>query len=171
VACHPIAGTERFGPDAASPLLFEGRRCVICPTPGSREAAVALVERLWTVMGAETVRMDAGLHDRVLAASSHLPHVAAYTLAGVLGRLDAQVVAGLLQLPTTSLRDTSRVAASSPAMWRDILLDNREQVLPLVTQLQAELEALRAAIAAGDAGTLEALLAAAKAGRDRVVAP
>src|SRR5204862_6444188 len=75
VACHPIAGTERFGPDAASPLLFEGKRCVICPSPRSREEAVATIEALWTAMGAEAVRMDAALHDRVLGAGSHLPHV------------------------------------------------------------------------------------------------
>ena len=77
VPCHPIAGTERVGPDAASPLLFEGKRCVICPTPRSNEQAVATVERLWTSLGAEPVRMTAQLHDRVFGAGSHLPHVAA----------------------------------------------------------------------------------------------
>jgi prephenate dehydrogenase len=169
VACHPLAGTERFGPDAASPLLFEGRRCVICPTAASREEVVVTVERLWTAMGAEPVRMDAKLHDRVLGAGSHLPHVAAYALAGVLGRLPPESVEALMRLPTSSLRDTTRVAASSPAMWRDILLDNRDEVLPLVTMLQAELEALRAAIDAGDGARIEALLAAGKAGRDRIL--
>jgi len=169
VACHPIAGTERIGPDAASPLLFEGKRCVICPSEGSRDEALATIEALWTAMGAEPVRMDAALHDRVLAASSHLPHVAAYTLARVVGGLDAEVVAGSLRLPTTSLRDTSRVAASSPAMWRDILLDNRAEVVPLVERLAASLEALRAAIAAGDAARLEEILSEGKSGRDRVI--
>jgi prephenate dehydrogenase len=169
VACHPIAGTERIGPDAASPLLFEGRRCVICPSPASRDEAVATIEALWTAMGAEPVRMDAALHDRVLAASSHLPHVAAFTLAGVLAGLDAELVSGLLRLPTSSLRDTTRVAASSPAMWRDILLDNRAEVVPLVEKLAANLEALRAAIAAGDADRLEAILSEGKSGRDRAI--
>jgi prephenate dehydrogenase len=165
VACHPVAGTERVGPDAASPLLFEGKRCVICPTPHSREEAVATVERLWTAMGAEPVRMDAALHDRVLGAGSHLPHVAAYTLAGTLAALAPDVLEGIRHLPTTSLRDTTRVAASSPVMWRDI----REQVLPLIEALQKNLEALRAAVAAGDGARIEALLAAGKAGRDRLV--
>jgi prephenate dehydrogenase len=170
VACHPIAGTERFGPDAASPLLFEGKRCVICPSAASREEAVATIEALWTALGAEPVRMDAALHDRVMGAGSHLPHVAAYTLAGVLTGLDDEVVSGLLRLPTSSLRDTTRVAASSPAMWRDILVDNKVEVVPLVEKLAARLEALRAAIAAGDADRIEALLAEGKSGRDRVVA-
>jgi prephenate dehydrogenase len=171
VACHPIAGTERFGPDAASPLLFEGKRCVICPSPASREAAVATIEALWTAMGAEPVRMDAALHDRVLGASSHLPHVASYALAAVLERLDDELVAALRRLPTTSLRDTTRIAASSPAMWRDILIDNKDVVAPLVERMQATLEALRAAIAAGDSDRLLALLVAGKSGRDRTIPP
>jgi prephenate dehydrogenase len=169
VACHPIAGTERMGPDAASPLLFEGKRCVICPSASTREEAVATIEALWAAMGAEPVRMDAALHDRVMGAGSHLPHVAAYTLAGVLTSLDADVVGALLRLPTSSLRDTTRVAASSPAMWRDILIDNKAEVVPLVEKLAARLEALRAAIAAGDAERIEALLAEGKSGRDRVL--
>lgn len=169
VACHPIAGTERVGPDAASPLLFEGKRCVLCPTPASRAEAVATIERLWTAMGAETVRMDAELHDRVLGAGSHLPHVAAYALAATLGAISGDVIEGLRRLPTPSLRDTTRVAASSPVMWRDIFLDNRAEVLPLVEALLQQIEALRAAIATGDGKRLEQLLEAGKIGRDRLV--
>ncbi|HVV52740.1 MAG TPA: prephenate dehydrogenase/arogenate dehydrogenase family protein [Polyangia bacterium] len=169
VACHPIAGTERVGPDAASPLLFEGKRCVLCPTALSRPEAVATVERLWTAMGAEPVRMDADLHDRVLGAGSHLPHVAAYALAGTLGAVSGDVVEGLRRLPTPSLRDTTRVAASSPVMWRDIFLDNRAEVLPLVEAYLRQVEALRAAIAAGDGKRIEQLLDAGKSGRDRLV--
>jgi prephenate dehydrogenase len=169
VACHPIAGTERIGPDAASPLLFEGRRCVICPSANTRAEAVATIETLWTAMGAEPVGMDAALHDRVMGAASHLPHVAAYALASVMTGLDDEVVNALLRLPTSSLRDTTRIAASSPAMWRDILVDNRAEVVPLVERLAARIEALRAAIAAGDADRVEALLAEGKSGRDRVI--
>lgn len=169
VACHPVAGIERVGPDAASPLLFEGKRCVICPTPLSREESLAVIERLWIAMGAEPVRMDAALHDRVLAAGSHLPHVAAYTLAATLGGLGPKVIEGMQRLPTSSLRDTTRVAASSPVMWRDIFLDNRDEVLPLVDALQRQIEALRAAIEAGDGARIGELLEAAKAGRDRLV--
>jgi prephenate dehydrogenase len=169
VACHPVAGTERVGPDAASPLLFEGKRCVVCPTPRSREETVVVVERLWTAMGAEPVRMQAALHDRVLGAGSHLPHVAAYTLAATLATLAPDVLDGIRRLPTTSLRDTTRVAASSPAMWRDIFLDNRDEMLPLLETLAKNLEALRAAVAAGDAARVEALLTTGKAGRDRLV--
>jgi prephenate dehydrogenase len=169
VACHPIAGTERVGPDAASPLLFEGKRCVLCPTSASREEAITTIERLWTAMGAETVRMDAELHDRVLGAGSHLPHVAAYALAATLGAISGDVIEGLRLLPTPSLRDTTRVAASSPVMWRDIFLDNRAEVLPLVEALVQQIETLRAAIASGDGKRIEQLLEAGKIGRDRLV--
>ena len=169
VPCHPIAGTERVGPDAASPLLFEGKRCVICPTPRSNEAAVATIERLWTALGAEPVRMTAELHDRVFGAGSHLPHVAAYALAAALGQLAPDVIDGIRRLPTSSLRDTTRVAASSPAMWRDIFLDNRAAILPLIDGLAARINELRAAVAAGDADAIEKLLVAGKTGRDRVM--
>jgi prephenate dehydrogenase len=170
VACHPIAGTERVGPDAASPLLFEGKRCVICPTPRSNEAAVATIERLWTAMGAEPVRMAADLHDRVFGAGSHLPHVAAYALAAAIGQLAPDVIDGIQRLPTSSLRDTTRVAASSPAMWRDILVDNRAEVLPLIDRLAGFVQELRAAVAAGDAARIEKVLVAGKNGRDRFIA-
>jgi prephenate dehydrogenase len=170
VPCHPIAGTERVGPDAASPLLFEGKRCVICPTPRSNETAVATIERLWTALGAEPVRMTAELHDRVFGAGSHLPHVAAYALAAALGQLAPDVIDGIRRLPTSSLRDTTRVAASSPVMWRDIFLDNSAAILPLIEALGARLNELRAAVAAGDADRIEKILVAGKAGRDRVVA-
>jgi prephenate dehydrogenase len=120
-------------------------------------------------MGADPVRMDAALHDRVLGAGSHLPHVAAYALAGTLAALAPDVLEGIRRLPTTSLRDTTRVAASSPAMWRDIFMDNRDEVLPLMEALTKNLEALRAAVAAGDADRIEALLTAGQTGRERLV--
>jgi prephenate dehydrogenase len=143
---------------------------VICPTSRSNEAAVATVERLWTAMGAEPVRMAAELHDRVFGAGSHLPHVAAYALAAAIGQLAPDVIEGIQRLPTSSLRDTTRVAASSPAMWRDIFLDNRAEVLPLIDRLAGCIQELRAAVAAGDAARIEKVLVAGKNGRDRFIA-
>ena len=113
----------------------------------------------------------AQLHDRVFGAGSHLPHVAAYALAAALGQLAPDVLEGLQRLPTSSLRDTTRVAASSPVMWRDILLDNRAEVLPLIDAL-AGVRARRCAtaVAAGDGDRIEKLLIAGKVGRDRFIA-
>jgi prephenate dehydrogenase len=169
IACHPLAGTEREGPEAASASLFEGRRCVICPTASTAVDRLEIARRLWTAMGADVVLLDAALHDRVLGAASHLPHIAAYALAAAAGGVDPAILDEMAHLPTTSLRDTTRIAASSPAMWRDIFLDNRTEMLPLIDRLLAEIQALRAAIDAGDDGRLDALLVEAKARRDRVV--
>ena len=169
VGCHPVAGTERAGPEAASATLFQDRQCVVCPTATTDRAALATVSHLWSVFGAEVVQMDAAVHDRVLGASSHLPHVAAYALAAAVAGCDAGVLAQIGRLMTTSLRDTTRVAASSPAMWRDIFLDNRGEMLPLIDRLLGEVQGLRAAIADGDVERLEALLAAAKRSRDRLI--
>ena len=169
VACHPVAGTERAGPEAASATLFADRPCVLCPTATTGAAALALVTRLWKTFGGEVVTMDAGVHDRVLGACSHLPHAAAYALAAAVGASDKAVLEQIGRLMTTSLRDTTRVAASNPAMWRDILLDNRGEVLPLLDRLIAELQRLRAAIGDGDGAALEPMLAAAKQSRDRLI--
>jgi prephenate dehydrogenase len=116
--------------------------------------------------------MDATLHDQVLGAASHLPHVAAFALAAAIGGIDAEggpASAALRALTTTSLRDTTRVAASSPAMWRDIFLDNRDEMLPLIDRLSAAVADLRAAIDAGDAARLDAFLEAAQAARRKIV--
>jgi prephenate dehydrogenase len=171
VGCHPLAGTERFGPDAAAPELFDGRHCIICPGARTHAAAVDLAERLWAALGAVPVRMEAALHDRVLGAASHLPHVAAYALSAVLGSLEGETATAeaLRRLTTTSLRDTTRVAASSPAMWRDIFLDNRAEVLPLIDRLQSSIAELRAGIEAADGARLEAFLEAARTARAKII--
>jgi len=172
VGCHPLAGTERSGPDAATAELFAGRLCIICPTPRTPPDLIALAERLWSACGARPLRMDAALHDRVLGAASHLPHVAAYALSAAVGAIDAEggeTSAALRALGTTSLRDTTRIAASSPAMWRDIFLDNRAEMLPLIDRLAAAIAELRAAIAAGDGAHLDAFLDAAREARGKVV--
>jgi prephenate dehydrogenase len=165
VACHPLAGTERFGPDAARADLYRGRRCIVCPSPRTAPAAIERARRLWSALGAEVILMPAALHDATMAAVSHLPHVAAFALARALGDLPPDVAASALALPTTSLRDTTRIAASSPEMWRDILLENRAALLPLVSRFEDALATLRAALAAGDAARVEGFLGAARATR------
>lgn len=169
VGCHPLAGTERFGPDAASADLFRGRRCILCPTERTPVAALGRARALWERLGAEVVVMSAELHDPVMAAVSHLPHAAAYALAAALAELPPGVADAARGLPTTSLRDTSRVAASSPVMWRDIFLENAPALLPLLARLGARLEELRAAVAAGDGARIEAFLEAARATRGRLL--
>ena len=165
VPCHPLAGTERFGPEAATATLFQGRRCIVCPTDRTSAAGLARATSLWTSLGAQVITMPGELHDRVMAAVSHLPHVSAFALAGALGDLPPALAEAARALPTTSLRDTSRVAASSPAMWRDVFLENRVALAPFIERLAACLDELAGAIRAEDGPRLEALLAAARAGR------
>ena len=136
VACHPVAGTERVGPDAASPLLFEGKRCVICPTRveprgGGRRSSSGCGRRWAPSRCAWTPSCTTACSARAATCRTSR----AYALAAALGHLAPDVIEGLRRLPTSSLRDTTRVAASSPVMWRDILLDNRAEVLPLIEAL------------------------------------
>jgi prephenate dehydrogenase len=165
VSCHPLAGTERFGPEAASAELFRGRRCIVCPTPRTPADALSRARALWTAAGADVISMPAELHDDVMAAVSHLPHVAAFSLASALGNLTPAVAKAARELPTTSLRDTSRVAASSAVMWRDIFLENAPALLPLIDSLSTHLQQLAAAIRSGDPVAIETFLAEARARR------
>jgi len=169
VGCHPIAGTERFGPDAADPSLFVGRRCILTPSAATGPKALAEMRGLWEAVGAEVAIMEPHHHDAVMAAVSHLPHVAAYGLAASLAGVAPDVLATAEDYRTTSLRDTSRIAASSPEMWRDIFLDNREQLLPLVADLGREVELLRAALASEDDAAILAWLSKGRAMRLRLV--
>jgi prephenate dehydrogenase len=169
VACHPLAGTERSGPAAASAALFRGRRCILCPSTQTSSTALERARRLWTGVGAEVVEMPAAAHDATMAAVSHLPHVAAYALASALEGLSPEIQAWAAALPTTSLRDTARIAASSPEMWRDVFIENAAALLPMIDRLQSAVSELRDAVASADAPRLEALLRAARAARSRII--
>ncbi len=171
VGCHPLAGAEHAGVDAADGGIFRGRVCFVCRGPSVEGKALATATAFWQRLGARVVAMDPEPHDACMAAVSHLPHVAAFALAASL--LDALAGPGPTQealAPTTSAKDTTRIAASSPAVWRDIFLENRGPLLPLVRALEGRVAAISAAIAAGDGATLEALLAAGRAGRNRLMA-
>lgn len=170
VGCHPLAGTERSGPAAADETLFMDKLCFVCPTSETRSDALAAATRLWEALGSRVLRLAPDHHDAIMAATSHLPHVAAFALAAALAQ-----AAPLLEGdapgagPTTSLRDTTRIAASSPAVWRDILLENRRHLLPLVRALEARVAEMRAAMEVGDEAALEAVLAEGRRMRQRLV--
>jgi prephenate dehydrogenase len=161
VGGHPIAGSERAGAAAADPALFRGAPCILTPSPRTDRAALGRVRTLWEAVGARVHEMTAAEHDRALAWVSHLPHLVAYALVGALARRDG----GLAALAGGGWRDTTRVAASPPELWRDILLANADAVLAATDAFSAEVARLRAAVAAGDAAALLALLEAAAAAR------
>jgi prephenate dehydrogenase len=167
VGCHPIAGNERSGPSAADPALFRDRLCFVCPGGRASPAAVEQATAFWQALGARVLPIAPEPHDAAMAAVSHLPHVAAFALAASLSeRLPELQKGGPAGASTTSLRDTTRIAGSSPAVWRDIFLENRAHLLPLVRALEGQVAAVRAAIEANDSRALEALLATGRAARE-----
>lgn len=161
VGAHPIAGSDRTGAGAADAALFDGRRCIVTPTAATDPAALARVEALWTGVGARVERMDARRHDEILAWVSHAPHAVAYALAEAVGRAEAG--GALLAYAGSGFDDTTRIARSSPELWRDVLLANRAAVGAALAGFRAVLDELERALGAADASAIERLLAAARA--------
>ncbi len=154
---HPIAGTEHSGPDAGFAELFEGRWCILTPIPGSDPDAVARLAALWRRMGSMIEQMEPAHHDRVLAITSHLPHLIAYTIVGTADDLEEHTRQEVIKFSASGFRDFTRIAASDPVMWRDVFLNNREAVLEIVQRFSEDLTALQRAIRWGEADTLEQL--------------
>jgi len=169
VGGHPIAGTEESGFTASFAGLYRGGRCLLTPGATSTPEAVATVRGLWESVGMRVETMAAATHDRILAVISHLPHVVAYALVNAAARADAGLP-GLLSYTGGGFRDFTRIAASHPAMWRDVCLDNRDEVLRALDEFLAEAGRLRSLIAAGDDAGLENAFTAARVVR-RSLAP
>jgi prephenate dehydrogenase len=166
VASHPIAGGERSGLEHADRDLLEGRTVVVTPAHDTGAEALAQVERLWRACGARVERMSAAEHDRIFASVSHLPHVLAFALmAQVAGHSDAQ---RRLALAGSGFRDFTRIAASSPQMWRDIALANRDAIGQELRGYVAMLQRIERAMAAADAPALQQLFEVASAARRRM---
>ncbi len=140
IAAHPIAGAERSGAAAAQADLFQQRRLIITPDAGSDPSALQKVQAFWQAMGAWVSLMTPAHHDTVFAATSHLPHLLAFALVGLLGRQDEQ--REIFKFAAGGFRDFSRIASSDPTMWVDIALANRAEILPLLQEYRAELSLL-----------------------------
>ena len=165
VPAHPIAGTEHSGAAAAFPELFRDRNLILLPQKETKAAALRLVRSAWAACGANIVKLEAEEHDEIFGAVSHLPHIVAFALVNLLGqRRDAK---RLLGFSGGGLRDTVRIAGSSPEMWRDICVANRGALVPLLDGYISELEAARASLAAGDGDALESMFLAAQQARAR----
>ncbi|MGB2973961.1 MAG: prephenate dehydrogenase/arogenate dehydrogenase family protein, partial [Candidatus Competibacter sp.] len=141
---HPIAGTEKSGVDASFSTLFQKRRVILTPLAETAASAHHLIQRMWELSGAEVIDMGVRHHDAVLAATSHLPHMLAYTLVDTLARLDDR--AEIFRYAAGGFRDFSRIASSDPCMWHDICVANREQLLEMIALFGADLERLATAI-------------------------
>jgi prephenate dehydrogenase len=162
VGSHPMAGSEQSGFGVARADLFRGATVIITPTDASDPAAVKGVTALWETLGARVSALDPDTHDRVVAAISHLPHVAAWALVDAVGRFEP----GALAFAARGFRDTTRIAASDPAMWTDILLGNRDAIVASLAAFRRALDDLEGLVTAGDRAGIEALLARLKAQRE-----
>jgi len=161
---HPIAGSEQSGPGAARADLYRGKRVVLTPQDETRADAVATVRALWEAAGAQVETLGAAQHDRIFAAVSHLPHLAAFALVDDLAqRADGDT---FFRFAASGFRDFTRIAGSSPEMWRDIALANREAVLAELDAYLASLQALRSAVSAEDAEALLAIFSRAREARN-----
>jgi prephenate dehydrogenase len=170
VGCHPMAGAEFCGVECSDAGIFAGRACFLCRPSNVAPSALDAAHDFWAGIGCRVIAIDPQTHDRLMAAQSHLPHVAAYALAGALvPSLPFLDGATAEASPTTSLRDTTRIAASNPAVWRDIFLANAENLLPLIEELEIVVRDIKAAVAKGDAAGLETLLARGQSARQHLV--
>ena len=171
VGAHPIAGKEKTGVAAGSETLFSGARCILTPTAHTDPEALKIVRTIWELAGSIVLEMDPFLHDKILGAVSHLPHAAAFALMTALADVRDHGVPELDLAGHSGggLRDTTRIAASSPEMWRDIFLWNRENVVSLIETYERHLGELKRLIAVGDAAGIEKQLDKAKHEREQLI--
>ncbi len=166
---HPIAGTEHSGPEAGFAELFEGRFCLLTPPPGTDATAIERVTALWRLAGMTVELMSAEHHDRVLAITSHLPHLIAYTIVGTATDLAEEARSEVIKYSAGGFRDFTRIAASDPVMWRDVFLNNRDAVLEMLARFTEDLTALQRAIRWGEGDVLQDRFARTRAIRRGIV--
>ena len=165
VPAHPVAGTEHSGVDSSVERLFESRRVIVTPIAETDAGALERVSAMWRMVGADVIEMDVDHHDRVLAATSHLPHMLAYTLVDVLGRMPERTE--IFRYSAGGLRDFTRVASSDPQMWHDICSANRDAIVQELERFGAALDRLTDAVRRKDGEHVRAVFARAKAIRDK----
>ncbi len=154
VPAHPVAGTEHSGPDSGFAELFINRWCILTPPPGAEANAVARLAAFWGALGAKVETMTPEHHDLVLAITSHLPHLIAYTIVGTASEFGEVTESEVLQFSAGGFRDFTRIAASDPTMWRDVFLANKDAVFEMLGRFQEDLANLTAAMRRGDGATL-----------------
>ena len=170
IPAHPVAGTEHSGPDAGFATLFHHRWCIVTPPEGADPAKVAALVRFWQALGAMVDTMDSEHHDLVLAVTSHIPHLIAYTIVGTASDLEEVTRGEVIKYSAGGFRDFTRIAASDPTMWRDVFLNNREAVLEMLDRFLTDFAMMREAIRARDGETLFDLFTRTREIRRSIVA-
>ncbi|MBC9034518.1 prephenate/arogenate dehydrogenase family protein [Sphingomonas sp. JC676] len=169
VPAHPVAGTENSGPEAGFATLFHHRWCIITPPEGTDALAIERVSEFWRRLGALVETMAPDHHDRVLAVTSHLPHLIAYTIVGTASDMEEVTQSEVIKYSAGGFRDFTRIAASDPTMWRDVFLANREAVLDMLQRFSEDLSALQRAIRWGKGDELFDLFTKTRAIRRSII--
>ena len=169
IPAHPVAGTERSGPEAGFAALFHNRWCILTPPEGTAPGKVAQLQAFWERIGANVDVMDAQHHDLVLAITSHLPHLIAYTIVGTASDLETVTQSEVIKYSAGGFRDFTRIAASDPTMWRDVFLSNKDAVLETLQRFSEDLTALQRAIRWGDGDALFELFTRTRAVRRSII--
>ena len=170
IPAHPVAGTERSGPDAGFATLFHNRWWILTPPVNAEPAQVARLTAFWQALGAHVETMDPAHHDLVLAVTSHLPHLIAYTIVGTASDLEQVTRSEVIKYSAGGFRDFTRIAASDPTMWRDVFLSNKDAVLETLQRFTEDLTALQRAIRWGDGEALFELFSKTRAIRRSIIA-
>jgi len=154
IPAHPVAGTENSGADAGFATLFRNRWCIVTPPDDANPLQLTALVQFWEALGANVELMDPQHHDLVLAVTSHLPHLIAYTIVGTASDLEEVTQSEVIKYSAGGFRDFTRIAASDPTMWRDVFLSNRDAVLEMLQRFTEDLTGLQKAIRLGDGAAL-----------------
>lgn len=169
IPAHPVAGTEQSGPDAGFASLFTNRWCILTPPVNADQSAIDALKRFWKDLGAKVEIMEPAHHDLVLAVTSHIPHLIAFTIVGTASDLEDVTRSEVIKYSAGGFRDFTRIAASDPTMWRDVFLQNKGAVLEMLGRFTQDLTALQRAIRSGDGDTLFDLFERTRAIRRSIV--
>ncbi len=169
IPAHPVAGTEHSGPDAGFATLFNDRWCILTPPDDAQEGDIERVRAFWEKLGANIEIMDAKHHDLVLAVTSHLPHLIAYTIVGTASDLEDVTRSEVIKYSAGGFRDFTRIAASDPTMWRDVFMSNKDAVLEMLQRFSEDLTALQRAIRWDKGDELFDLFTKTRAIRRRII--
>jgi len=166
---HPLAGTEKSGPDAGFAELFRNRWCIFTPLPGTDPAVLETLSAFWRACGSNVDTMDPDHHDKVLAIVSHLPHIIAYNIVGTADDLQTVTKSEVIKYSASGFRDFTRLAASDPTMWRDVCLHNRDAILEMLSRFSEDLASLQRAIRWGEGDKLFDLFSRTRAVRRSII--
>ena len=147
---HPIAGTEKSGPESGFAGLFKNGWCILTPSKNTSKNSVKIIKYMWQLVGMKVDIMDSNYHDEVLAITSHIPHIIAYSIVGTVANLQTTIKKEVIKYAASGFRDFTRIAASDPIMWRDIILYNRQSILKMLNLFKKDLSKLESAIKNND---------------------